>query len=91
MLCSVISPRGERWLGGQFLSPDRVLVWTDDGKAYMYRLPAKYVILINLGYFYVNSYYDLLVNWYLLISLNCRRWRTSKYPKVTKQYHLSEL
>uniref|UniRef100_A0A1B6MPX3 WD repeat-containing protein 7 n=1 Tax=Graphocephala atropunctata TaxID=36148 RepID=A0A1B6MPX3_9HEMI len=43
VLCSVISPRGERWLGGQFLSPDRVLVWTDEGKAYMYRLPANSV------------------------------------------------
>ncbi|KAG8267844.1 WD repeat-containing protein 7 [Homalodisca vitripennis] len=41
VLCSVISPRGERWLGGQFLTPDRVLVWTDEGKAYMYRLPAN--------------------------------------------------
>ncbi|XP_054284086.1 WD repeat-containing protein 7 isoform X2 [Macrosteles quadrilineatus] len=41
VLCSVISPRGERWLGGQFLSPDRVLVWTDDGRAYLYKLPAN--------------------------------------------------
>lgn len=43
VLCSVISPRGERWLGGHFLSPEKVLVWTDDGKAYMYKLPAKWV------------------------------------------------
>lgn len=51
-----------------------------------------YKLKINLGYFYVNSYYDLLVNWYLLISLNCRRWHISKYPyHLTKQYHLSEL
>uniref|UniRef100_A0A1B6CWJ7 WD repeat-containing protein 7 n=1 Tax=Clastoptera arizonana TaxID=38151 RepID=A0A1B6CWJ7_9HEMI len=41
VLCSVISPRGERWLGGEFLQPDRVLVWTDDGKGYMYKLPAN--------------------------------------------------
>lgn len=41
VLCSVISPHGERWLGGQFLDPEKVLVWTDEGKAYMYRLPAK--------------------------------------------------
>lgn len=41
VLCSVISPRGERWLGGEFLAPDRVLIWTDEGKGYMYKLPAK--------------------------------------------------
>ncbi|XP_075211701.1 WD repeat-containing protein Rbcn-3B isoform X3 [Lycorma delicatula] len=41
VLCSVISPRGERWLGGEFLSPDRILVWTDEGKGYMYKLPAN--------------------------------------------------
>lgn len=41
VLCSVISPRGERWLGGEFLAPDRVLIWTDEGKGYMYKLPAN--------------------------------------------------
>lgn len=41
VLCSVISPSGERWLGGDFLAHDRVILWSDDGKGYLYRLPAK--------------------------------------------------
>ncbi|GLH07771.1 uncharacterized protein GBIM_13199 [Gryllus bimaculatus] len=41
VLCSVISPRGERWLGGDFLATDRVIVWSDEGKGYLYKLPAK--------------------------------------------------
>jgi hypothetical protein len=41
VLCSVISPRGERWLGGDFLAADRVVVWSDEGRGYMYKLPAK--------------------------------------------------
>lgn len=44
VLCSVNAIRGERWLGGEFLAADRVLVWSDEGKGYMYKLPAKYVI-----------------------------------------------
>ncbi|XP_049847123.1 WD repeat-containing protein 7 isoform X2 [Schistocerca gregaria] len=41
VLCSVIASRGERWMGGEFLAADRVLVWSDEGKAYMYKLPAN--------------------------------------------------
>jgi len=41
VLCSVISPRGERWLGGDFLATDRVVIWSDEGRGYMYKLPAK--------------------------------------------------
>ncbi|KAK7866525.1 hypothetical protein R5R35_002482 [Gryllus longicercus] len=43
VLCSVISPRGERWLGGDFLATDRVIVWSDEGKGYLYKLPANSV------------------------------------------------
>ncbi|XP_037038997.1 WD repeat-containing protein 7-like isoform X1 [Bradysia coprophila] len=42
VLCSVISPSGERWLGGDFLANDRVILWSDEGKGYLYRLPAKH-------------------------------------------------
>jgi hypothetical protein len=41
VLCSVISPRGERWLAGDFLAADRVVAWSDEGRGYMYKLPAK--------------------------------------------------
>lgn len=41
ILCSVIAPSGERWMGGDFISSDRVLLYSDDGKGYIYRLPAK--------------------------------------------------
>lgn len=41
VLCSINAPVGERWMSGDFLSPDRILVWSDEGKGYMYKLPAK--------------------------------------------------
>ncbi|XP_037904047.1 WD repeat-containing protein 7 isoform X3 [Hermetia illucens] len=41
VLCSVISPARERWLGGDFLSNDRVILWSDEGKGYLYKLPAN--------------------------------------------------
>uniref|UniRef100_A0A182W7E0 Cyclin-K n=1 Tax=Anopheles minimus TaxID=112268 RepID=A0A182W7E0_9DIPT len=41
VLCSVISPAGERWMGGDFLSNDRVILWSDEGKGYLFRLPAN--------------------------------------------------
>nr|XP_018905616.1 PREDICTED: WD repeat-containing protein 7 isoform X1 [Bemisia tabaci] len=43
VLCSVMPPRSERWQGGEFLSPERVLVWSDEGKGYLYKLPANSV------------------------------------------------
>ncbi|UYV71208.1 WDR7 [Cordylochernes scorpioides] len=31
----------ERWCGGDFLAADKVLVWSDAGKGYLYKLPAN--------------------------------------------------
>lgn len=47
VLCSVTAPRGERWMAGDFLSADRVIIWSDEGHGYLYKLPAKYVIARN--------------------------------------------
>ncbi|XP_035210198.1 WD repeat-containing protein 7-like isoform X2 [Stegodyphus dumicola] len=41
LLCSSDNPRNERWMGGEFLSADRVLIWSDSGKGYMYKLPTN--------------------------------------------------
>ncbi|XP_026313691.1 WD repeat-containing protein 7 [Hyposmocoma kahamanoa] len=41
VLCGITAPAGERWLSGDFLAPDRVLVWSTEGKGYMYKLPAN--------------------------------------------------
>ncbi|XP_052130917.1 WD repeat-containing protein 7 isoform X1 [Frankliniella occidentalis] len=41
ILCSVQAPRSERWISADFLSTDRVIAWSDEGKGYMYKLPAK--------------------------------------------------
>lgn len=41
ILCSYLAPRGERWLSGDFLAADRIIVWSDAGKGYLYKLPAK--------------------------------------------------
>ncbi|KAG1680482.1 WD repeat-containing protein 7 [Nymphon striatum] len=44
VLCTVHSRRWERWSGGQFLSSDRVIVWSDSGKGYLYKLPNNCVV-----------------------------------------------
>lgn len=41
LLCTVQSKLGERWMGGDFLSTEQVLVWTDCGRALVYQLPTK--------------------------------------------------
>ena len=33
----------ERWVGGDFLTAERVILWTDMGQAFIYKLPTKYV------------------------------------------------
>lgn len=43
VLCSITAPRGERWMAGDFLAADRVILWSDEGHGYLYKLPAKYV------------------------------------------------
>ncbi|XP_063835595.1 WD repeat-containing protein 7-like [Ostrinia nubilalis] len=43
VLCSIQAPQGERWMSGDFLAPDRILVWSTEGKGYLYKLPANSV------------------------------------------------
>ncbi|XP_032456868.1 WD repeat-containing protein 7 isoform X13 [Nasonia vitripennis] len=43
VLCSVTAPRGERWMAGDFLAADRVILWSDEGHGYLYKLPANSV------------------------------------------------
>uniref|UniRef100_A0A6B0VHG6 Putative repeat-containing protein 7 n=1 Tax=Ixodes ricinus TaxID=34613 RepID=A0A6B0VHG6_IXORI len=40
LLCTMDSRPGERWMGGDFISADRVCVWSDHGRGYLYQLPA---------------------------------------------------
>ncbi|XP_043681157.1 WD repeat-containing protein 7 isoform X9 [Vespula pensylvanica] len=41
VLCSITAPRGERWMAGDFLAADRVILWSDEGHGYLYKLPAN--------------------------------------------------
>ena len=41
---SVQCNRGERWVGGEFISAERVVVFSDDGKAYLYKLPTNCIV-----------------------------------------------
>ncbi|CAN7984322.1 unnamed protein product [Ixodes hexagonus] len=40
LLCTMDNRPGERWMGGDFISADRVCVWSDHGRGYLYQLPA---------------------------------------------------
>lgn len=41
LLCTVEPAEGERWTGGEFVDTDKVIVWTDCGRALAYHLPQK--------------------------------------------------
>ncbi|XP_017946256.1 WD repeat-containing protein 7 isoform X2 [Xenopus tropicalis] len=41
LLCSVPSEEGQTWTGGDFISADKVIVWTEDGQSFIYKLPAS--------------------------------------------------
>ena len=43
-LLSVPCPRGERWVGGEFISGDRLCCWSDGGDAYLYKLPTNCIV-----------------------------------------------
>ncbi|XP_022909128.1 WD repeat-containing protein 7 isoform X2 [Onthophagus taurus] len=40
-LCSSTAVDGERFMSGDFLDIDRIIVWTDAGKGYLYKLPTN--------------------------------------------------
>lgn len=41
LLCSESNRCGERWSGGDFISVDKVIVWSNEGKGYLYKLPVS--------------------------------------------------
>ncbi|XP_041091656.1 WD repeat-containing protein 7-like isoform X2 [Polyodon spathula] len=41
LLCSVPCENGQAWTGGDFIAADKVIIWTEDGCSYIYKLPAS--------------------------------------------------
>ncbi|XP_069736490.1 WD repeat-containing protein 7 isoform X2 [Phaenicophaeus curvirostris] len=41
LLCSVPSEADQTWTGGDFVAADKVIVWTEDGQSFIYKLPAS--------------------------------------------------
>ncbi|XP_044520522.1 WD repeat-containing protein 7 isoform X1 [Gracilinanus agilis] len=41
LLCSGPSENGQTWTGGDFISADKVIIWTENGQIYIYKLPAS--------------------------------------------------
>ncbi|XP_030888212.1 WD repeat-containing protein 7 [Leptonychotes weddellii] len=41
LLCSGPSENGQTWTGGDFVSADKVIIWTENGQSYIYKLPAS--------------------------------------------------
>ncbi|XP_076849105.1 WD repeat-containing protein 7 isoform X1 [Brachyhypopomus gauderio] len=41
LLCSVPSVNDQTWTGGDFIAADKVIIWTEDGCSYIYKLPAS--------------------------------------------------
>uniref|UniRef100_A0A8C9WKG6 WD repeat domain 7 n=1 Tax=Scleropages formosus TaxID=113540 RepID=A0A8C9WKG6_SCLFO len=41
LLCNVPSENDQAWTGGDFIAADKVIIWTEDGCSYIYKLPAS--------------------------------------------------
>uniref|UniRef100_A0A3P9B3N7 WD repeat domain 7 n=1 Tax=Maylandia zebra TaxID=106582 RepID=A0A3P9B3N7_9CICH len=41
LLCSVSNDNDQSWTGGEFIAADKVIIWTEDGCSYIYKLPAS--------------------------------------------------
>ncbi|XP_056147165.1 WD repeat-containing protein 7 [Lampris incognitus] len=41
LLCSVAIENDQAWTGGEFIAADKVIIWTEDGCSYIYKLPAS--------------------------------------------------
>nr|XP_037279261.1 LOW QUALITY PROTEIN: WD repeat-containing protein 7-like [Rhipicephalus microplus] len=44
LLCSTDSLPDQHWMGGDFISADRVCIWSDKGRGYLYQLPANAIV-----------------------------------------------
>lgn len=43
LLCSVSSEGDQSWTGGEFVDADKVVIWTEDGRSFIYLLPSRYL------------------------------------------------
>ncbi|XP_066567021.1 WD repeat-containing protein 7 isoform X2 [Amia ocellicauda] len=41
LLCSVPCENEQAWTGGDFIAADKVIIWTEEGCSYIYKLPAS--------------------------------------------------
>ncbi|XP_067839921.1 WD repeat-containing protein 7 isoform X2 [Heptranchias perlo] len=41
LLCSVPCESDQSWTGGEFVDADKVVIWTEDGRSFTYRLPSS--------------------------------------------------
>lgn len=53
LLCSVPSENDQTWTGGDFVSADKVIVWTEDGQSFIYKLPARWWIIEYSVYLFI--------------------------------------
>ncbi|XP_062898731.1 WD repeat-containing protein 7 isoform X4 [Mobula hypostoma] len=67
LLCSVSSEGDQSWTGGEFIDADKVVIWTEDGSSFIYRLPSSCLpasesFRSNVGKAIENSIPPLLYN-----------------------------
>ncbi|XP_032889019.1 WD repeat-containing protein 7 isoform X4 [Amblyraja radiata] len=67
LLCSVSSEGGQSWTGGEFVDADKVVIWTEDGRSFIYLLPSSCLpasesFRSNVGKAIENSIPPLLYN-----------------------------
>ncbi|XP_015792137.1 WD repeat-containing protein 7-like isoform X2 [Tetranychus urticae] len=83
LLFSVDNKRNERWAGGEFLSAEKVLAWSDAGKGYIYQLPKN--CIPDRKEFHEQSKKNHVIEPYCILTI--KNDERLLCPPVT-QYHL---
>uniref|UniRef100_A0A8C9YHC8 WD repeat domain 7 n=1 Tax=Sander lucioperca TaxID=283035 RepID=A0A8C9YHC8_SANLU len=60
LLCSVSSDSDQAWTGGEFIAADKVIIWTEDGCSYIYKLPASLAMRDSLFWYQYFSLFLLI-------------------------------
>ncbi|XP_053212301.1 WD repeat-containing protein 7-like isoform X2 [Panonychus citri] len=83
LLFSIDNKRNERWAGGEFLSAEKILVWSDSGRGYIYQLPKN--CIPDRKEFHEQSKKNHVIDPYCILTI--KNDERLLCPPVT-QYHL---
>uniref|UniRef100_A0A4W3K9T1 WD repeat domain 72 n=1 Tax=Callorhinchus milii TaxID=7868 RepID=A0A4W3K9T1_CALMI len=70
LLCSACSGVGQRWAGGDVLGANKIIIWTEDGRGYIYQLPDSSCLPIQIASRVLTCKLHLTVKTFLICSIS---------------------